>query len=296
MNIKKSKISISIFLDCLVILSSAIIMFEKILSAGNITWTWQGLMSTIIGVLGVLLLKASRIYFILMDYKMPFRLFQRFYIYTSCVSLIFPYKVGELFRAYKLITYSKNMSFGFIAVIIDRLFDSIPLCLIMTYCYWDVNIEITILLKLMFVFILMIWGIYLTFPSAYKLVNHFFIFKSDTAKGIKILKLLENVKTLYKESERVIKNKTVILLILSTFSWVLEFMVAYINSYINGETSLSETILNYINAVTLEKYNMAQAQFTICAIVILFIGMMYCGFLILSEKRESINEKINCIR
>lgn len=40
MNIKKSKISISIFLDCLVILSSAIIMFEKILSAGNITWTW----------------------------------------------------------------------------------------------------------------------------------------------------------------------------------------------------------------------------------------------------------------
>lgn len=275
MKLKKNKNYFGVILEGLVIILSGVLAIQKFSDISNIGWTAKSLVLTSAGVLAVLFLKAVRMYFILMYYKMPMIQFWKIYFSTSMVSLIIPFKLGELFRAYKLAKESENVSFGILAVIVDRVFDSIPLCIIMFYCYWNTNIETTIILKLILLFTIIMGSIYWIFPSTYKLINHFLVFKSETLNGLKMLKTLENIKTIYVECEKIIKNKTIVLLFLSFLAWGLEIFIAYTNNFIMGEKKLSNIILEYINTVLFGGYNRAQAQFTQCAIVVLFWGIWY---------------------
>ena len=77
------------------------------------------------------LAKMARLYLVLMEHKISLRRFILLYCKTTFVNLFIPFKIGELYRIYKIKKETKHWQVGVLSVVIDRFFDILALFLIL---------------------------------------------------------------------------------------------------------------------------------------------------------------------
>ena len=75
--------------------------------------------------------KMTRLYLVLLEQKISFGRFVVVYLKTTCVNLIVPFKLGEIYRVYALAKETKKFPVGFLSVLVDRFFDTVSLLLIL---------------------------------------------------------------------------------------------------------------------------------------------------------------------
>ena len=94
----------------------------------------DGNMVLFLGVLFTVLvygIKALRLCIILLEKRLALANFIRLYIKTTLINLVFPFKLGEVFRMYCYGTEFRNYKRGFLLILIDRYFDTLPLLLLL---------------------------------------------------------------------------------------------------------------------------------------------------------------------
>ena len=67
--------------------------------------------------------KFIRIYFILLEERVTLKEMVKMYVKTTFVSIVLPYKLGEIYKMYLYGYQIKNYTKGVIAVIIEKFFD-----------------------------------------------------------------------------------------------------------------------------------------------------------------------------
>lgn len=234
----------------------------------------------------ILILKAVRIYFLLMYNKLSFSNFVHVYLQTTYINLLLPFKLGELYRIYRFTVLSNNMALGVTVVIVDRVFDSLPLCIYILSSRVISGSAISLAFIFIVVFIMIFLLFYFMFGSFYKLLNHFFIFKSESTRGLKALYILKELKKIHQLCENIVKDKVIILLTISTVCWGIEFLTAYLNS----SSGNSGIIINYVNAVLFGEYSRPLLLFIQTSSILLLLCMGVEGVLWLKKHRREKNE------
>ena len=193
------------------------------------------------------LFKFIRIYFILLEERIPIKRMAKIYIKTTFVSIVFPYKLGEVFKMYSFGNEINSYPKGTVAVLIDKLFDAIILCAVLIP-YEIIKVgKISKLSLLLLVFIVVILLIYLCFEGTYKYLNKFFIIQIKSKKGLFVLKVLEESNNIFNYSKNMIKGRQIVLLAISALIWLLESIFIYIIAGFIDMIPQLITIIEYIS-------------------------------------------------
>ena len=232
-------------------------------------------------------IKFIRIYFILLEEKIPFKRMLKIYIKTAFVSIVFPFKFGELFKIYSYGEEINNYPKGIISVVVDKLFDAIVLCAILIP-YELINVgRLSILAIVMLIFIITILAISMAFEGTYYYLNKFFIINGKSKKSIYALSLIEKFKNVYKNAKDMLRGRILILLGLTIISWLMEAGFLYvISNFININIQLGD-VVNYINDAFLGGNNVLFDKYVyICAVLFLaIIVLMYTRKIIAGGKK-----------
>ena len=203
--------------------------------------------------------KCLRQYFLLIESEVHIKGFVKTYVKTAIPSIILPYKIGELYRAYEYGYHLKDKVKGLITVIVDKFFDAIILlCVFVPYEYKkSANLSTVTLILLVFCISLLI--VYTCFNATYYYLNKHFIKKSNANHNIVVLVFLEKSKELYNYVKSMIKDRMLLLTVLTIFAWSFEWLFVFI---LKGSS-----FIEYIKAVFFGTQNAVFANYMIIGII-----------------------------
>lgn len=195
------------------------------------------------------LLKGLRLYLISMEKCISLKRFLKIYTKTTLVTLVLPWKTGEFFRIFCLGEEMKDYHSGFLSVLVDRYFDSLPLVIvIIIYSIVDSSGFLVFTWVLLF-FIISTTLCYLIFPSLYQYFNRFIIMRITSKGGIVTLGILEKLRQWHSYAEQLVKGRGVLLLTLSFGAWIIEYITLNILSACFAIPFEAQQFIHYLNHI-----------------------------------------------
>jgi hypothetical protein len=233
----------------------------------------------IITVLLVHLIKALRLYLILFDSNIDLLYYLKVYCKVTPVSIVVPFKLGELFRMYCYGKALGNILKGAIIVLFDRFIDTIALVTLVILVQVFNGGHMTSFLYLLLIFLIVALLCYFLFPNIYKFWKRYFLRAKATNKKLDILKFMDTSNKIYCEIENVVKGRGAILYMLSLAAWGVEIgsITILYGLLKQGELSriTSQYLLSAVNGASsddLKQFVFISVLFMI--IVYLFLKLM----------------------
>lgn len=200
--------------------------------------------------------KFIKIYFILLEEVIPLKKMIKLYVKTTFVSMVLPYKIGELFKMYSYGKEINNYSKGIVAVLIDKFFDALVLCIVLIPYGVLIHGNISRLAWIMLLFVLTILLIYVSFKGTYYYLNKFFIGKVKNKKSIYALGIIEKANEIYEIAKSLLTGRQAVILCLTGISWIVEAIFIQIMAGFTGYETGFMTIINYISDAFFGKSNL----------------------------------------
>lgn len=220
----------------------------------------------------IYLLKAVRIYLIMLEKRMTVKRFIKVYMKTTLVNLALPFKLGEIFRFYCYGNEMNSYKGSFLCVMIDRYFDTVPLImLLLGFTVITSNVVLPVVVILLF-FIILVTVAYKIFPSTYRYLNKFFIIGTNSKKGIRALILLDRANEWYKYATELIKGRGMILLILSCITWLMEYGILAFLAWGLNDTFKMNDFIDYMNSVFVGSSNLYVALYVGIGAILIIVG------------------------
>ncbi len=247
------------------------LLFIDYLGIFDITLTLLSLVMLVLLVLITHILKLLKIYFIFLEEKIPIRRVLEIYLKTTFVTILLPYKTGEIFKAYSYGNEINNYVKGIIGVIIDKFFDALILSitLILSTFIFKSGISILGFILLAFIFIFLL--LYILFPSTYYYLNKFFINSSQDKKNLFVLKVLDKSNQVYLKFKEMIRGRTLILVLITSFYWTVEYIYIFFAAKVLGLSNNFNNVINYLNDSFLGVKNTIFNTYTYLCIFLIII-------------------------
>ncbi len=247
------------------------------------------LILTLIAVVVVQFIKAMRLYIALYGNNIS----SSDYIVTYCkaapITVIFPFKLGELYRIYCFGRLLSNWLKALVIILLDRFFDS--LALITTILFFQVSNKgsFSPLIFILFLFLFIVAFVFVSFPRIYGFWSNYILCLKATPNRLKILSILDKFKKIYCEIDNVVKGRGMILLILSFAAWIIEIGLLLIMNMFKMGIGSSEnyvTILDYLMSAIFNKPNVEMLNFTFISFIVVFTAFCILFVLRNCEKRN----------
>lgn len=232
------------------------------------------------GVMFIYVIKAIRLYVIMLERRLSINRFINIYIKTTLVNLALPFKLGELFRVYCYGNEMKSYKLSILCVIIDRYFDTVPLIILLGGFTLMTSKPILLVVMVLLLFIIFMTVIYIIFPSSYRYMNRFLVMESNSKKGLRALVLLDKANNWYEDAAELIKGRGTILLILSSVTWLMECgILAFLAWGMGGDMFKMEEFVDYINSVFVGRSNQYVTLYVgLSAVLVTMLAIGVYGF------------------
>lgn len=226
------------------------------------------LLILIITALMVYVIKFLRLYFAMYGTNITFEQFAEIYVRVTPISLILPFKVGELFRIYCYGKQINNCLQGGIIILLDRFMDTAALITMITITLIFNKNSPTYLVYFLFCIMFLLSTLYFVFPGMYCFWRKF-ILRSDASKNkLRVLKTLVYCNTVYDEIVKVVKGRGIILFFLSLFAWIIEIgSLAVTTNMVSINTSIK--ISEYITSAMTGHMTLEMRRFIFISVVML---------------------------
>ena len=246
-----------------IILLTALVLFGYRFWSGD---TVQKLFQGYVGyaMIGIALLvygiKALRLYFILLGQGISVPQFLKQYCKVIPVSVIYPYKLGELFRIYCYGHQISNFWNATVCSLLDRFIDTIALvCVLLSVAIYN-KTAISGILYVLLVFLAVVILAYFVFPELYLYWKKYFLMRPASKRGIAMLELLEKMQETYLRIQMIAKGKYVILFALSLLAWGIE---------IGGIGLMGGEILPYLTSALTGTGNPLLQQYVMISVLLM---------------------------
>lgn len=200
----------------------------------------------VLTVICVQLIKCIRLYFMIAGKGMTFEQHMKQYCKCIPVSMVLPFKTGEVFRAYCYGYQMKKYARGIIIVILERFVDTFALVTVSLLFRIVLPYRLTHIECILIIFLLGMIICYIIFPGLYRYWNNYLICARTKKRNIVFLHGLEVVNNFYLEISSVCKQRFSILYVLSVVAWFIEVGGLIICNRIAGEGYGSEVISSYL--------------------------------------------------
>ena len=271
---KKLYVAINVVVN-IVTIGFVILCWNKIL-----TLNLKTILVAIIPFIFIHLLRIIRQYIILMEYKIKIKKLTRAYLLSSIINTTIPLRIGELYKAYLYGYEIKNYKKSIIAVLIDKFFDAIFLLILFMVVEIINKQAMSLVTMLLMVFVFLIIIIYTSFENTYRFLNKYLILNKNTKIGNRCLKILEEIKDIFVDVKSMVKDREILIVMITLLSWVFELSFAFIIcKSINVDLGLINFI-TYINDSFLGIQN-GLSNYYIYATAIIFT--IYIGIIFITK-------------
>lgn len=228
--------------------------------------------------------KAVRLYIMILGNGSQFKTFLPIYLKMTFLQLLLPFKLGEFYRLFAMGTYLKNYEKGFLVILMDRFIDSLPLFILYLYAILFLDYQITFTILIVGAFLIIGWSIYFLFKPCYYFLNHYLLVSQVNKKKIIGLQLLSILQRIYEEITKTFSQKSFILLLLSTFSRLFEYILLFCGAKFMEVTIDFLLFIKYLEDGFLGIFNQF-AGFVFCISVVSFL--IYGTLLYYIERRRN---------
>jgi len=174
------------------------------------------------------LLRITRLYIIFIEKKFSFVQLLKVYTVTAWVSLVIPFKLGEIFRISEFSKMCRSFKMGFVSIWVERFFDSLLLVIIFISIIIYTDTVPYVLLLILVLFILFTLFIFLSFPISYTYTKQLALSQSQSNKGLHLLEFLESLKHYYSFAKKLVRGRFAVLFCITTIIWLVECVVLFL--------------------------------------------------------------------
>ncbi len=255
------------FINIIVLLLAAEIFAISYLLNGIATsFTFSTLVVITVTVVLVHFLKAFRLYLALYGADISLNTYAKTYCKVTPVSILLPFKLGELFRMYCYGYTTGNMLKGVVTVILDRFVDTVAL-VTMIIVVWIANGGLMMpIVYILVVFIAVAALMFFAFPGLYTYWKKFLLRANATPRKLRGLRYLESLNRVYNEILTVTKGRGLILYILSLLAWAIEMGSVAI---FGGKLS------DYLDSALSDSQSFELKQFIFISVILLIVIYLF---------------------
>src|ERR1019366_5977038 len=173
-------------------------------------------------------LRALRLAFILTDIRISIRRLTDVHFLTEAVSLVIPYKIGDLYRVFEVGALCGHFPRALIAVWIERAADSmvIGIIIVVALGFGRTGYEAVMpLLALLAVFITLSLLVFLVVPQNISRLKHFVIRRYHSKAAVRFLRFIDLIQKTLSEAPLLMEQKYMTLLFLTACVWIDESLV-----------------------------------------------------------------------
>ena len=222
-------------------------------------------------------LKLVRLYLAFVNTGLRFRTHALQFFKTLLVSLVLPFKLGDVFRIYCYGAHIGNFLRSFMAVLLDRFVDTLALVCILLALVAFHSAALPWLLYVLGAFLLVVMLCYAAFPSLYAYWSEYLLRSRATSQRLRYLRALQQTKAFYTESQSVVQGRLLLLFLLSMLAWAVElFCIARF---------FGEDVATYLLAAAGLAGDRVQQQFVLFGIL-LVLAVMLLGYVLRWGRRK----------
>jgi hypothetical protein len=271
-----------IWLTALLILASGAYFFIFLDQASirNIMLVHRALLPLLVVIaIATQLIKATRMYVIMMDTTLSYPKNLLLYASTTVINIMTPYKIGEVYR---IALYGKSIDSyagGAVRVLLDRAVDTAALLTYLTLILlFQVSAVLPLYLLLLALFVLFC-AAWFVFPQLYRFWNDFLITQRHTQRAASVLRVLSDVNRAYEYLRGLIRGRVFIMYLLSMAAWGLELVGVYALTVYTHSNSASQ-ISAYLDSALSTAANEHQKLYVLCYLAVLAIMMLVSAWLL----------------
>lgn len=231
------------------------------------------------------IIKALRLYIAFYGTKISNTGYIKTYCKVTPVSIILPFKLGEIFRIYSYGYLINNYVKSTVIILLDRFMDTAALLSIIVFLAILNGNSLMFFVYILVIFTLFLFFIYKVFPNIYRYWKDYFLQEKATKNRLWCLDKLEMLNKLYQEITEIIKGRGIMLYLLSIFAWLIELS----NLIILKEkvaANINENIFEYLlSALDLTKSNELN-KFIAISIALLLIVYLTIKSIEFVKKKE----------
>lgn len=219
------------------------------------------------------LIKATRMYIIMMDTKLSYQKNLLLYAATTVINIMTPYKIGEVYRIALYGNSIGSYAGGAVRVLMDRAVDTAALltCLsVILLFHISAVLPLYLLLLALFILFCAAWFV---FPQLYRFWNDYLIAQRHTQRAAKILKALADINRAYGYLRGLIRGRVFIMYLLSLAAWGLELIGVYALTVYTHSDSASQ-ISAYLSSALSTAANEHQKLYALCYLAVLAVLML----------------------
>lgn len=218
-------------------------------------WNWReifnckfntAIITLIITVILVNILKMFRLFLALYGSEISLKDYLITYIKVTPVSILVPFKLGELFRIYCYGSEINNILKGIVVILLDRFMDTIALITVVFGLCIIMGGQVTSVVYFLIIFLIVLSIIYIVFPGLYRFWKKYLIDCKASVHKMWALELIEKINSVYTEIEGVVKGRGIVMYGISLVAWMIEIGNLAILSRLYGNTDLVFEVNQYL--------------------------------------------------
>lgn len=191
--------------------------------------------------------KFCRLYFILLQQAMPLPTAIKLYTKTQFISILLPFKIGEIYRMYAYGYKINNYTRGVLAILVDKIFDAIIALIILLPAALNNDKASIVIVVALSIFLFMFFLFYAFFRTTYNYLNRFLITQKHGKRSIYALRALNACNTIHDELHGMLKGRILVCATLSIAAWIAEFLSIFVGCEITNSQFYATSISIYIS-------------------------------------------------
>lgn len=253
--------------NIIVLLVTAVLFFCGGICFGSVRQTVVLLLTAIL-VHGI---KALRLYFAMFGKNISFWQHMEQYCKTAAVSIILPFKLGDIFRAYCYGYWFCNYLGGAALIVLDRFTDTLALVTVML-ALQSAHVSGTAPLLYVLFFVLMgLFICYLVFPGMYHYWKKYLLRISASKRRNRMLLFMGYVDHAYQELEESVRGREFISYVLSLAAWAVETVGLVVSGSMHSVRQTGKALSEYLTVVLAGMGSAGQNQFVSVSAVFLAV-------------------------
>ena len=215
------------------------------------------------------ILKSVRLYLALYYSELKWSDFIKAYCKVTPVSVVLPFKIGDVFRMYCYGQLVGNLLRGVVITMLDRFMDTAALVTVIILTWFLARGKMDLLVYLFVIFLIITCVIYFVYPGIVRIWRKSLLKSNATESRITILGVLKKFDEIYKEIDGVTKGRGIILYFLSILAWGIEIGSLYIISTINNTKQIDNDVFEYLRAALRGNKSLELKRFIMVTILLL---------------------------
>lgn len=259
------------YINICVLLISIFFLAVTNVGAGKLQIRNSGWMLAVMAGIAIIVhvLKVLRLYLILYGSGVSLVEHLKQYCKVIPVSMILPFKLGEIFRIYCYGYQLKNYFLGIVVILLDRFMDTVALVILIFFFNVISGSNFTFLFYVLVAFLIGLMICYAIFPGISHYWKQYFLRAKATKENIRLLNIMEKTDETYREVAALLKGRSAIICLLSFVAWITEISGLFLCNSILGDLQSTMLVSEYLSAVLLGDKSVYLQQFILISIVLM---------------------------